>query len=384
MHKAGISVQKVAYTMIIIALTIFFLIAARFILVPLVFAILFAFMLLPTCNYFEDRLKNSTVAILISYLVFFIPVVTLGYFLIRFVISIVNELPSVQDKVGIGISSLVEWAQDHLDMGRQGTRAWINEQISHGLDQFGDIMLNSLTSSGYVITSIILVFIYTFLLLLYRVAIKQFFLVQFPPGRQEKARDLLYRTQFIVKKYFVGLLSVMAILGLLNSVGLWLIGVDYPFFFGFLAALLSIIPYVGTTLGGTIPFIYSLATAPSLFQPAMVVVLYTSVQFLEGNLITPKVVGSSVKINPLVAIIALLVGGAIWGIAGLILALPLVAILRIVFLQIDALKPVGLLLSSELMKKGTWFSQRFDEDRFRLASFFRADPPEQKDTEPDL
>ena len=113
----------------------------------------------------------------------------------------------------------------------------------------------------------------------------------------------------------------MLILGVLNSFGLWLIGIDYPVFWGFLGAFLAIIPYIGTAIGGLLPFLYALATTSTLWQPMAVIGWFVLVQQIEGNLITPKVLGSSVKVNPFAAIFALFFGGYLWGIPGLILAI---------------------------------------------------------------
>jgi len=166
------------------------------------------------------------------------------------------------------------------------------------------------------------------------------------------------------------LLLVILILGVLNSLGLWLIGIRYAAFWGFLAACLAIIPYIGTTLGGFLPFIYALATTGTLWQPAAVVLLYSSVQTLEGNFITPNVVGNSVSINPLAAIIFLFIGGMIWGISGLILALPFVAVLKVVMEHITPLRPVSELLSSDLYSDSDKFLEEYDEEQYRISNYF--------------
>ncbi|MEM1124742.1 MAG: AI-2E family transporter, partial [Bacteroidota bacterium] len=153
--------------------------------------------------------------------------------------------------------------------------------------------------------------------------------------------------------------------------GLLLIGIKYAFFWGFLAAFLAIVPYIGTFIGGFLPFAYAMATSDSYVQPALVVLLFGTVQVLEGNIITPKVVGSSVKINPLAAILALVTGGFIWGIGGLILAIPIIAILRVVMAEIDFLKPLSALLSSDIYENEEIFEEKFDKEQFRIWHFFR-------------
>jgi len=164
---------------------------------------------------------------------------------------------------------------------------------------------------------------------------------------------------------------VALVLGTLNSLGLWIIGVDYPLFWGFLASFLAVIPYVGILIGGFLPVIYSFAITGAIWQPLAIITLFLFIQFIEGNIITPRIVGDSVKINPLAAIISLVVGNAIWGMAGLMLAVPILAILRKVMQQIDILRPISLLLSNELYDKDGLFEDNFNKERFRLWNFFR-------------
>ncbi|MFW6226956.1 MAG: AI-2E family transporter, partial [Bacteroidota bacterium] len=148
------------------------------------------------------------------------------------------------------------------------------------------------------------------------------------------------------------------ILGALNGTGLWLIGLDYPFLFGYFAAFLAIIPYIGTFIGGLIPTTYAIIYTDSLWTPLMVVALYSGIQALEGNILTPKIVGSKVSINPLFALIALITGGFMWGIAGMILFIPSLAILKVIFDQVDSLKPYGALLSSDFGNKNKRIFQK--------------------------
>ena len=157
----------------------------------------------------------------------------------------------------------------------------------------------------------------------------------------------------------------------MNSLALYLIGIKYAWFWGLLAAFLAIIPYVGTFIGGLLPFVYAIASTGTWWQPAAVAALFLVIQFIEGNFITPKVVGESVKINPFFAIISLIVGGMLWGIAGIVLALPGMAILRIILKQIPIFMPISALLSSELYKDADLFEEKFDSEKYRIASFFK-------------
>ena len=147
-----------------------------------------------------------------------------------------------------------------------------------------------------------------------------------------------------------------------------IIGVEHAIFWGVLAACLVIIPYIGTVLGGMLPFLYSLATSQYDWQPWAVVIYYIIIQQLEGNIVTPKIVGSSVRINPFFALIGIVIMGGLMGIGGIVLAIPILAIIKLVAEEIDVLKPVALLMDKDLIQKRPLFFGKYDRDDYRLSS----------------
>jgi predicted PurR-regulated permease PerM len=187
---------------------------------------------------------------------------------------------------------------------------------------------------------------------------------------QQEGQQTMKEVQEVAKNYLGGMGLVMLILGILNSFGLWAIGIDYYLVWGFLAAVLGIIPYIGTAIGGLLPFVFTIATTESFWAPLLVVLLYTTVQFIEGNFITPKVLGSSVKLNALAAIMAVLLGSFFWGIAGIVLAIPILAMIRIILTHVEPLRPVALLLSDDLYDQSDRFLQDFNSDRYRFSNIF--------------
>jgi predicted PurR-regulated permease PerM len=136
----------------------------------------------------------------------------------------------------------------------------------------------------------------------------------------------------------------MVIIAVLNTVGLLLLGIEYAFFFGALAAFLNIIPYLGIIIGSILPIMMALLTKDSIWYAVGVAGAFTAVQFLEGNFITPNIVGSKVSVNPLAAIVALIFGGMLWGPSGMILSIPFTAIVKVILDNIESLEPFGFLL----------------------------------------
>jgi predicted PurR-regulated permease PerM len=375
MKNFSLSLQRLAYFLITATLVVYILIKGQSILIPIAFAGLFAFMLQPVSDFFERLFFTRVPAIFVTFLVALLPI----FFLITFfsfqIVNVLGNISGLLDQLQSGVETAVLWVGKNSGLDQEQIREWLANNFTALLETPLNFLTSSLTSSTVMITSMLICAIYTFFFLLYRTAFKNFMLTQFDQANRTKARSLIHQVQKLSQRYFYGLLLVMSILGILNSTGLWLIGIQYPFFWGFLGAVLAVVPYIGTTLGGTFPFIFSLATTETWWQPLAVVLMYVIIQSVEGNYITPKVVGGSVKINPLAAIVALLVGGAIWGVAGMVLALPIVATLRTIFSYFDILKPISELMSVNIFEKAEAFEEKYDEDRYRLISFFQRNRP---------
>lgn len=370
MNANRISLLRLASFGILLYMIIYGLMAAKIVLVPLTFGALFAFMLKPLCSRYERKVKWRTLAITLTMATAAVPLSGVVYFFSKQCVRVIADMPSIQEKLDKGICMVYSCARNTLGYTEDETDAFLSEKIPSMLSSsnfFGD----SFSVSAAVVTGIVLTFIYMFLFLLYRSAFKNFLLMQQPPSKREHTQGLLERIQKVILGYLQGLLMVIAILGILNSVGLCVIGIKHPFFWGFLASMLAVIPYVGTFLGGFIPFLYALATSDEAWQPVAVVILFVVVQALEGHFITPKVVGSSVSINPLAALIALLIGAEIWGIPGMILSLPCLAIFNEFLKQSDAWRPVSLLISDEIGQAEQLSFKQWDKERFRLSNFFK-------------
>jgi predicted PurR-regulated permease PerM len=181
------------------------------------------------------------------------------------------------------------------------------------------------------------------LFLLYRERFKDF-LRTLTPDSDLKWKDEI---QGVVRGYISGLSLVVFIAGILNSIGLLILGIQHAIFFGFLSGMLTMIPYVGISIGASLPALFTLLTKDSAWYAVGVIGVHAFVQFLEANFITPKITGSRISINAFAAIIALLIGGKIWGIAGMILAVPLIGIFKILVAYSPLLRPLVILLGDE-------------------------------------
>jgi predicted PurR-regulated permease PerM len=228
-----------------------------------------------------------------------------------------------------------------------------------------------ITSGAGLLFNTALTLIYMIFLLIYKDAFRDFLMIQFAKDKRDEIEAILTESVHLIQRYLTGMVTVVIILAILNCTGLLLIGIDHAIFWGVLAACLVIIPFIGTALGGLLPFLYALATSDHGWQPWAVVILFVFTVQLEANFITPKVVGSSVRINPLFALMGIVIMGSLMGIGGVVLAIPVMAILKLVAEGIDVLKPIALLMDKDLMKKRHLFYGKYDREDYRLSSLMQ-------------
>jgi predicted PurR-regulated permease PerM len=181
------------------------------------------------------------------------------------------------------------------------------------------------------------------MILFYKKHLVEFIYKLFGNTNQNEVKDIISSSKGIIQKYLIALLMEVALVAVLNSVGLYILGIKYALVLGILGATLNIVPYLGGLVAMVIYSIITLVTKDSYTYVIYVLILYSIIQFIDNNIIMPKLVGSKVKINAFIAIIAVIVGGAIWGIGGMFVSLPIIAILKIVFDHIDSAKPWGFL-----------------------------------------
>ena len=370
-----LSFSRISAFAVVLALLLVVVIWAKTLILPLVFGGIFALTLRPICNWVERYVRYPALAILITFVIAVLPI-ALAVMLFTFqTISVIDDLPTITEEFQESIDRIIISVADRADLSIRGSGYdWARDQLGDALDEPFVYISTILTSGAGVVGMLALSSLYAFLFLLYRRPIYHFALGQFASDQRASMESVFADAQRMSYKYLTGLGLVMLILGVLNSTGLWLIGIDYAFFWGFLAAFLAVIPYVGTFIGGALPFLYALSTTDTTWQPIAVVALFLTIQTIEGNIITPKVVGSSIQLNPLAAILALFIGGFIWGVEGLILALPIVAILRIFMIHTDRFRPFGLLMSDDLIAREEEFLSLLDQPHYRFVNLFRSQP----------
>jgi putative heme transporter len=319
---------------------------ARFILMPLAFAALFSMLLNPVIQWFESWRIGRVVSIIIA--LSLITIILAGFITLITIqlIKFTDNLPDIADKL-----RSTSYEGFHIIEGVTGiTEARQTEYIKNGLESLfetgGEFLSTFAEATKGTLIFLGLLPIFIFFMLYYKEMYKTFLEKTFIKSHNSDIQIVIDRLEKVTQNYLVGLFTVIGIMAVLNAIGLLIIGLEYAIFFAVFASFLTIIPFVGSILGMLPAVLYAFLLGESLWLPVLVIIVFTFVQLIESSFLTPKIVGSRVSINPFVAIIVLLIGGKLWGIAGMILFIPLIGILRVGFSQVQVLKPYGYLLGN--------------------------------------
>ena len=342
------TLRNTAYSIIIFLGTGYLLHIGASIILPIIFAFLFAIFLNPIDRRIAKLIPSRLISILLSFLTVLTPMFIVFLLFSYQFVDIVKSLPSISLSLEKGANSVVAYLENNIPYIDFNPISFLKQNLVSGLQGPLNVIGSGVVSSSAVLIAIFLTFIYTFLILYYKESIKGFVIFQFDRKVRPEIKATVAKIKQTIQSYIGGLFIVILTLSTINSIGLWLIGINYPIFWGTTAGLLTLIPFIGTALGGILPFLYSLATYDHYWQPIAIVIFYAIIQVIEGNILTPKIVGNQVNINPLIAIISILIFGSFWGVGGIILALPLVSIVRIILEQFDTTKAFALLMSSDL------------------------------------
>ena len=345
-HKPFDRLEYTYKLVVVIALGITGTILASDIVVPLAFAAFLSVVLLPIVKKLEKRGIGPALSIIV---VLAATVVILGlliWLVVDQVVGLVNDLPNLEARFERYITEVSNTLEKDFAVSLSDQNKFLAEAVKAVSAYLGDVLVSTTNT----LTVLLQIPIYIFLILIYRDKFKDFFL-SIIPGDSEFAwkKDM----ERVIQGYISGLTWVTLIIACLNCLGLVALGIDHAIFFGILSGVLTIIPYIGIIIGALFPLIMALITKDSIWYAVGVVVVFAVVQFLEGNFITPRITGSKVSINALAAIIALVIGGKILGIAGMILAVPAIGVLKILLPHTDHLKPFVILLEDKTPVKET-------------------------------
>jgi len=338
-----LSIQKTAYFLVILVFGVLVLKEGSFILVPLIWGIFFAFALYPITYWFEQKRFPRGLAIFLSILLVSIIGFGIFYVLLNQMVGLIREIP----EIGENFKGKLNRYYDELSL-ILGEGVFNPENKTDIWSYFKSENLNqTLFSTGKSLTLIGIIPLYTFLLLYYKDFFTEF-LVRFSSKNKEAVLHWVSDSSAVIQSYLNGMIRVTAIVALLAGIFFYLIGVEFFILFAAFIAIMNLIPFVGVFLSSLIAILYVFLTTDTLFYPLVTFVTLWGIQLLENNLITPLVVGSKVKVNALAVIFAILFGGWLWGISGMVLFIPLVGVLKITLERNDGLQPFGYLLGDDV------------------------------------
>ena len=319
--------------------------------IPLSFSLLISFVLYPICAWFEKKRMGRLMAIVISLTMLILFGLLLAALLVYQFFAFVDEWPVIQSKLGSSLSELSRFLADVVGISQEQQQEFIDRLSDQSGTNILTFIHRTVSASAVSMVVLIIIPVYVVLILYYRRYWLKVLSRLFPTETDERLREILFLTTKTYYNFIKGMALVYLIVGSLNSVGLLLLGVPHAILFGFIASILTFIPYVGIIVGSLLPMAMSWITYDSAWYPLGVVAIFTFVQYLEANVIFPVAVSSRLNINTLVMLLAIFAGGILWGMAGLILFVPFAGIAKLIADHNPRWKTLSLLLGTDNEKR---------------------------------
>ena len=327
---------------------VYILYIAQGIIIPIIFSIFFAIVLNPIVNLFVRLKINRVIAIVLTIILGLFFVVTFGTFLVSQATRFSESWPVLVEKFTEYLNQSISWASDYFNIETQKVIEWISSTRDEFIQLSGSSVGKTLLNIGSGIFALFLIPVYVFMFLFYQPLLLDFFHKLFGTGNLGRVNDIITQTKVVVQRYLTGLFIETIIVAILNSTALFILGIEYAILLGIIGALLNLIPYIGGLVAVAMPMMIAVVTKSTAWYALYVLILYYIIQLIDNNYIVPKIVASKVKINALVSIIAVIAFGVLWGIPGMFISIPLIAIIKLVFDRIESLKPWGFLLGDTM------------------------------------
>lgn len=327
-------------------------------LIPLVFASILAMLMSPLAAKMEGMGFNKALASFVCILLLVLFFAGIGTLLSTQVASFTEDLPQIEQQVNKQLRSVQGFFQETFGISPEEQKKAVKEGSSSESGGMGSIVFNFINSSTGVMANALLVLVYLFLLLYYRSRFPKFILKVVSEDQKEQAQHIIQESSQVAQKYLIGRGILIVILAFLYAVGLTIAGLDNALFLSVLAALLSIIPYVGNIIGFSLLMLMALAQGEGSQMYLSIFIIFSLVQLIESYVLEPLVVGAEVDIHPFFTVVIIIVGEQIWGVAGMILAIPMLAIVKIIFSHIDFMSPYAYLIGNTRDKKSSTASDK--------------------------
>ncbi|MBN8825375.1 MULTISPECIES: AI-2E family transporter [unclassified Spirosoma] len=315
------------------------------ILVPLALSGLIAVLLRPIENWLTRLGMHKVIAISLALLIAIILITGVTVLISLQLSDFTDDVPKIRDHINDFVQDAKRWVRREYNVSYRQQEKYLQKAQAQTLNT-----LQSPDTLGVItgpLGTILLMPIYVFLLLYYRSMLLHFIIVLFPEKHTERVRVVMGEVKAVIQSYMVGLLIETACVAALNSIGLMILGVQYAILLGVMAAILNLIPYIGGLVATGLTVLVTFSTNPEISVILGVVGIFLFVQFIDNNVLVPLIVASKVRINALVSIVGVLIGGALAGVSGMFLSIPAIAIMKVVFDRVDSLRAWGVLLGDQ-------------------------------------
>lgn len=323
------------------------IVAGDTIIMPLLMAFFFSLVLLPVFRFFRKIKVPEVIAVFLPILLLTIVVALLIWLFSSQVSALLDDFPKIQHTVAKHLDDLSIWISRSFGYSPAEQVKFINTQSKKLFSSLGGVLSGAAGSLSGIIIFLGLLPIYIYFSMLYRNLFIRFTLMWFSKDQHPQVEAVIRQIEVMVKSYLVGLLIQITYVIILLGGGLWLLGMPNALLIGIIFAFLNLIPYLGALIGNILGVLLTLASSESLADVLIVLATITVVQFLDNNILMPRIVGSQVRINPLVSIVGIILGGAMAGLSGMFLAMPVLSILKLIFDHTENYKQWGVLLGDE-------------------------------------
>lgn len=342
------SIRKTNQIFIFIALVIAGLFLGSSLLVPFTFAVFFAALILPFVKWLQRNsgLGNSVSAFIGTFLILIL-VGGLIFFFIRQLGVFLQDIISSRDQIISYFGALQVQMAELTGFSRNQQDQLLEDSIMQILNVTQTYVSGFLASITGILLNFLLVLIFVFLILINREKFKKFVMMYVNSEEHEETNTIISETRKVAHKYLWGRVQVMTILAVMYFILFTAYDIRHTWLLILFGALITIIPFIGPFISGLLPILFLVIFGGTYAEIVSFTIIIVIIQLIESYVLEPLIIGAEVEQSPLFIILAVLLGGIIWGPAGLILFVPIFSILKIIFDHTRGMKPVGYLLGYE-------------------------------------
>ena len=338
---------RLAMILVILVTAGFICVKGQGLIVPLLFSFLFAVLILPVANFLENKYKMSrTIASMLAVLLLLVSVSAVVYALGAQITTLSDEWPALKLQLENLLHTVQHWMSVTFHINIQKQSGYIKNATDTLIESSGTIVEKTVLSVSSILLFLVFILIYTLLILFYRRLLMRFMVAVFTERHSKIIYDILAQIKQIIRKYITGLFFEMIIVAVISALVFWMLGIDYVFLLALIVGIFNVIPYIGIFTALVLSIAIAFATTDGN-HAIFVAIAIVCIHLFDSNYLMPKIVGSQVKLNPLIVILGVIIGEMFFGISGMFLSIPYLAIAKVIFDRVEGLQSWGILLGEE-------------------------------------